>query len=79
MVKDNNLFLAGEITTLANVDFETLARKVVNDIGYNSDDLGFNGDTLNFYNFISEQSPDIAQGVNEGTGTDKEQGLVTKA
>jgi len=74
MVKDNNLFLAGEITTQANVDFESLARKVVNDIGYNSDDLGFNGDTLNFYNFISEQSPDIAQGVNEGTGTDKEQG-----
>ena len=65
---------AGEITTQANVDFESLARKVVNDIGYNSDDLGFNGDTLNFYNFISEQSPDIAQGVNEGTGTDKEQG-----
>ena len=74
MVKDNNLFLAGEITTQANVDFESLARKVVNEIGYNSDDLGFNGDTLNFYNFISEQSPDIAQGVNEGTGTDKEQG-----
>jgi S-adenosylmethionine synthetase len=74
MVKDNNLFLAGEITTQAKVDFESLARKVVNDIGYNSDDLGFNGDTLNFYNFISEQSPDIAQGVNEGSGTDKEQG-----
>ena len=74
MVKDNNLFLAGEITTQANVDYESIARKVVNDIGYNSDDLGFNGDTLNFYNFISEQSPDIAQGVNEGTGTDKEQG-----
>ena len=74
MVKDNNLFLAGEITTQANVDYETLARKVINDIGYNSDDLGFNGDTLKFYNFISEQSPDIAQGVNEGTGTDKEQG-----
>ena len=74
MVKDNNLFLAGEITTQANVDFEALARKVVNDIGYNSDDLGFNGDTLNFHNFISEQSPDIAQGVNEGTGTYKEQG-----
>ena len=74
MVKDNNLFLAGEITTQANVDYESIARKVVNDIGYNSDDLGFNGDTLNFYNFISEQSPGIAQGVNEGTGTDKEQG-----
>jgi S-adenosylmethionine synthetase len=74
MVKDNNLFLAGEITTQANVDYESIVRKVVNDIGYNSDDLGFNGDTLNFYNFISEQSPDIAQGVNEGTGTDKEQG-----
>lgn len=74
MVKDNNLFIAGEITTQANVDYESIARKVINDIGYNSDDLGFNGDTLNFYNFISEQSPDIAQGVNEGTGTDKEQG-----
>ena len=74
MVKDNNLFIAGEITTQANVDYESIARKVVNDIGYNSDDLGFNGDTLNFYNFISDQSPDIALGVNEGTGTDKEQG-----
>ena len=74
MVKDNNLFLAGEISTLAKVDFEGVARDVVNNIGYNNDDLGFNGDSLKFYNFLSEQSPDIAQGVNEGAGLDKEQG-----
>ena len=74
MVKDNNLFLAGEITTKANIDYEGIARRVVNEIGYNSDELGFNGDSLNFFNYISAQSPDIAQGVNEGTGTDKEQG-----
>ena len=74
MVKDNNLFLGGEITTNAKVDYEAVARKVVNEIGYNNDRLGFNGDTLSFYNFISAQSPDIAQGVNEGTGLDKSQG-----
>ena len=74
MVKDNNLFLAGEISTLAKVDFEGVARDVVNNIGYNNDDLGFSGESLKFYNFLSEQSPDIAQGVNEGAGLDKEQG-----
>tara|TARA_B100000927_G_scaffold58403_2_gene45321 strand:+ start:75625 stop:76758 length:1134 start_codon:yes stop_codon:yes gene_type:complete len=74
MVKDNNLFLAGEISTLAEVDFESVARRVVNQIGYDDDELGFNGNTLNFFNFLSKQSPDIAQGVDEGTGIDKEQG-----
>ena len=74
MVKDNNLFLAGEISTLAEVDFESVARRVVNQIGYDDDELGFNGNTLNFFNFLSKQSPDIAQGVDEGKGIDKEQG-----
>ena len=74
MVKDNNLFLAGEISTLAEVDFESVARTVVNQIGYDDDELGFNGNTLNFFNFLSKQSPDIAQGVDEGKGIDKEQG-----
>ena len=74
MVKDNNLFLGGEITTSATVNYEEIARKVVNEIGYNDDELGFNGNTLKFYDFISAQSADIAQGVNEGTGIDKEQG-----
>ena len=53
MVKDNNLFLAGEISTLAEVDFESVARRVVNQIGYDDDELGFNGNTLNFFNFLS--------------------------
>ena len=66
MVKDNNLFLGGEITTSAQVDYEAISRKVVKKIGYDNDEIGFNGDTLNFHNYISAQSPDIAQGVNEG-------------
>ena len=74
MVKDNNLFLGGEITTKGVIDYEAISRKVVNEIGYNNDELGFNGNTFKFYDFISAQSPDIAQGVNEGTGLDKEQG-----
>ena len=74
MVKDNNLFLGGEITTSADINYEKIARQVVNEIGYNHDDLGFNGETLKFYNFISAQSPDIAQGVDEGSGLDVDQG-----
>ncbi len=74
MVKDNNLFLGGEITTSAKVDYEAISREVVKKIGYDNDEIGFNGDTLRFHNYISAQSPDIAQGVNEGTGEDKGQG-----
>jgi len=74
MVKDNNLFLAGEITTLADVDYELIARQVVNEIGYNDDALGFNGNTMNFFNYISKQSPDIAIGVDIGSGADRNQG-----
>ena len=59
MVKDNNLFLGGEITTSAQVDYEAISRKVVKKIGYDNDEIGFNGDTLNFHNYISAQSPDI--------------------
>ena len=53
----------------------SVARRVVNQIGYDDDELGFNGNTLNFFLiFFSKQSPDIAQGVDEGKGIDKEQG-----
>ena len=74
MIKNNMVFIAGEITSLGNPDLETVVRKTINDIGYNTDEYGFNGDTCEFTNLVFQQSPDIAQGVNEGEGENLEQG-----
>lgn len=57
--------IMGEISTTANVDYEAVARKVIKEIGYNSDGLMFNGDNCTINNMITTQSPDIAMGVNE--------------
>jgi S-adenosylmethionine synthetase len=74
MIKNNMVYIAGEITSSGNPDLEPIVRKTINDIGYNDDELGFNGDTCEFTNLVFQQSPDIAQGVNEGEGEDLEQG-----
>ena len=74
LVKNNLVVIAGEITSKGNPDLESVVRKVINDIGYNDDVLGFNGSTCTFENYITKQSPDIAQGVNEGEGEDLNQG-----
>lgn len=59
----------GEISTKARVDFAKIARKVVTDIGYDRAKFGFDGHTCNVLTAIDEQSPDIAQGVNEACDT----------
>ena len=66
--------LAGEITTKAKVDYEQIARETVRKIGYNDPKLGFSADTFKLVLNYGEQSPDIAQGVNEGEGVDLNQG-----
>ncbi len=65
LIKDNNVVVAGEITTGASIDYERIIRKTINEIGYNDDELGFNGSTCNIANLLGEQSQDIAQGVDE--------------
>ena len=55
----------GEISTKARIDIAKIARKVVVDIGYDRAKFGFDGHTCNVLTAIDEQSPDIAQGVNE--------------
>ncbi len=67
---------AGEITCkgMQDIDTEAIARKVVRDIGYDREEYLFCADTFEYINRLHEQSPDIAQGVDEGTGTDTEQG-----
>lgn len=66
--------LAGEITTTANIDYIGIARKTIVDIGYDSSEIGYDGNTLAVLVAYDKQSPDIAQGVNEGEGLHLDQG-----
>lgn len=67
-------FIAGEISTDCYVDMPKIVRETIRDIGYNSSDMGFDWQTCSVITSIGQQSPDIAQGVNEGQGLYLEQG-----
>ncbi|PIE75382.1 MAG: methionine adenosyltransferase [Deltaproteobacteria bacterium] len=67
-------FIAGEISTDCYVDMPQIVRNTIREIGYNSSDMGFDWQTCSVLTSIDQQSPDIAQGVNEGEGLYKEQG-----
>ena len=64
LVKTGVAIIAGEVTTSAWVDLESLVRKVITDIGYNSSEVGFDGATCGVLNLIGKQSQHIAQGVD---------------
>ncbi|MFS6938666.1 methionine adenosyltransferase [Neisseria animaloris] len=66
--------LAGEVTTTAHVDYIKVARETIKRIGYNSSELGFDADGCAVMMCYDQQSPDIAQGVNEGEGIDLNMG-----
>jgi len=66
--------VGGEITTKGWVDVDTIARKVIADIGYTKSKYGFNAETCAVLNVIGKQSPDISQGVDVGGAGD--QGLM---
>ena len=74
MIKNNLVFVAGEITSTAKPNIEEIIRKTIIEIGYDDDSLGFNGSNCEIKNLLSQQSSDIAQGVNEGEGENLEQG-----
>ncbi|MEF9876081.1 MAG: methionine adenosyltransferase [Gordonibacter sp.] len=59
------VIVTGEIRTQAYVDVPGIVREVLSDIGYNRAKYGFDCDTCGVLNAIHEQSPDIAQGVDE--------------
>ena len=73
LVNTGLVVLSGEITTTAIVDFNEIARSTIRRIGYDAS-MGFDGDTCAVIVAMDKQSPDIAQGVNEGQGLDLEQG-----
>ena len=64
--------ISGEITTQTHPDYESIVRETVRGIGYANRKVGFHADTLKVQLFIDEQSPHIAQGVDEKN--DREQG-----
>ena len=72
--KTGLILVFGEVTTNTYVDIQKTVRDKIRDIGYDNPSYGFDADACSVLIALSEQSPDIAQGVNEGTGLDKEQG-----
>lgn len=73
LVKNGLVVVAGEITTNAIVDFDQIVRQTIKYIGYSAG-MGFDWDSCGVVNAVGKQSPDIAQGVDEGKGLDLEQG-----
>ncbi len=68
------VFVTGEIRTQAYVDVQQIVRDVITDIGYDRAKYGFDGNTCAVMSSIHEQSPDIAQGVDESLEEKRAQG-----
>ena len=64
LVKSNQVVIAGEITTSAKINYETVVRDAIREIGYVNDDDVFHCDKVFIHNLLTRQSPDIAQGVD---------------
>ncbi len=60
--------ISGEVRTEAYVDIQELARQVIRDIGYTKNAYRFDADSCGVLTTIHQQSPDIAQGVDENSG-----------
>jgi S-adenosylmethionine synthetase len=74
LVNTGMAVVSGEITTTASVDYSDVVRKTIVDIGYDDGRMGFDGNHCAVLVALDKQSPDIAQGVNEGQGLDLDQG-----
>ena len=64
VISGKHLIIAGEITTTALMDYKSIAKQVISQIGYNSREKGFNPDEAEIECIIQTQSPDIAIGVD---------------
>ena len=74
LVNTGLAMVSGEITTTAQIDTIDVVRDTIKQIGYCSSDMGYDHGSCSVIVALDKQSPDIAQGVNEGEGVDLEQG-----
>ena len=74
LTKTGFVVVAGEVTSSAKIDYQKVVRETIKNIGYNKTELGFDGETCGVLVSLSEQSPEIAQGVNENEGLYDQQG-----
>ena len=72
--KNGGVMLFGEMTTEAYIDIPRVVREVIKEIGYTKSEYGIEWETCSVWVQITEQSPDISQGVSAGKGLHKEQG-----
>ena len=68
------VFVSGEITSSGSIDVEKTVKKTLNEIGYNDEAYGMDQKNVNVISMLDKQSPEIAQGVDEGSGLHDEQG-----
>lgn len=74
LVTTGQVVVAGEVTTKAFVDLQDVIRTTIERIGYTKAEYMFDSKSCGILEALHQQSPDIAQGVNEGEGLDKDQG-----
>ncbi|MBQ9816693.1 MAG: methionine adenosyltransferase [Proteobacteria bacterium] len=74
LLKTGIVIVAGEVTTSAYVDIQSIARNTIKKIGYNSSLKGFDYETCGVMVDVEAQSPDICQGVDPSKGVVSEQG-----
>jgi len=74
LTKTGFVVVAGEVTTNTYIDVQKIVRDTIIEIGYDKPDYGFEGSTCGVLVALSEQSPNISQGVTEGQGLYQEQG-----
>ena len=72
--KNGGVMVFGEMTTAGYIDIPKIARDTIKDIGYTQAEYGIEWETCSVWVQITEQSPDISQGVTDGKGLHKEQG-----
>ena len=66
LASEQFLVISGEITTNAKFNYKEVAKKVINDIGYNKEEYGFSADDIHYDIKIKKQSNDISQGIARG-------------
>jgi S-adenosylmethionine synthetase len=74
LVSTGLVVMSGEITTKAHINYREVAQEAIRRIGYDNSEIGFDYKSCAVLTAINRQSPDIAQGVNEGQGIDLDQG-----